>query len=131
MIRGLEDTVALQQTPEETAFTITVSVRNDDARVALVALCGMQAQRNIDGVWTTVFTPWCSSSAIRTLAPRDSVVVPVDVIAYTLPNRVPALDRRMIAGRYRLVFGVGVDDPTVISGSTLQGAQASAEFFVK
>jgi len=131
VIRAVEDTVVLQQTPEETAFTITVSVRNDDARVARVALCGMQAQRNIDGVWTTVFTPWCSSSAIRTLAPRDSVVVPVDVVGYTLPNRVPAFDPRMTAGRYRLVFGVGLDDPTVTSASTFLRAQASTEFFVK
>jgi hypothetical protein len=131
MIRAVEDTVVLRQSIEATAFTITMIVRNDDARVAQVALCGMEAQRNINGVWTTVFTPWCSSSATRTLAPGDSVSVRVDVIGYTLLNRLPALDPRMTAGRYRLLFGVDLDDQATERALSMTRVQASTEFVVK
>jgi len=130
-IRTLEDTVVLQRTPQETAFTVTAIVRNDDVRPAQVALCGMPAQRDIDGVWTTVFTPWCSSSALTSLAPGDSVIVPVDVFGFTSGNTIPALDPRMGPGRYRLLFGVALGDPEAPTGSAVVHGQASNPFMVK
>jgi hypothetical protein len=130
-VRTVEDTAVLQRTAEETAFTVTAIVRNDDTRLAQVALCGMQAQRDINSVWTTVFTPWCSSSALRSLASGDSIIVPVDVFGYTLPNRIPALDPRMVPGRYRLLFGVGLGDPGAPTGSSGGQVQPSTPFTVK
>jgi hypothetical protein len=130
-VRIVEDTVLLQRTAEETAFTVTAIVRNDDARLAQVALCGMQAQRDINGAWTTVFTPWCSSSALRSLASGDSVIIPVNVFGYTLPDRIPALDPRMGPGRYRLLFGVGLGDSGGPTGSSVGQVQPSTPFIVK
>ena len=130
-IRTVEDTVTLQRSADQTAFAVTAIVRNDDTRLAQVELCGMQAQRDISGVWTTVFTPWCSSNALRNLAPRDSVVIPVDVFGYTLPNRIPALDPRMGPGRYRLLFGIGWGDSAPPTGSSRSEVKPSVPFIVK
>jgi hypothetical protein len=131
VVRTVEDTVMLQQSPSASYFTVTAIARNDDSRLLEVALCGMEAQRDIDGIWTTVFTPACTSSALTPLASGDSVVVPVNVVGYTAPNIYPPLDPRMGPGRYRLLFGVFLADSGAPTGSPVGQAQASAPFIVK
>ena len=130
-IRTVEDTVELRRGPDATFFKVTAIARNEDSRVLLVELCGMQAQRDIDGTWITVFTPACLSSGVTPLASGDSVVVPVTVFGYTVPNMYPPLDPRMGPGRYRLVFGVGLGDQSLPTGSPLGQVQASRPFLVK
>jgi hypothetical protein len=130
-IRTVEDTVVLQRSAQGVAFRVTAIVRNEDSRLIQVAMCGMAAQREIEGVWTTVFTPFCASSAVTSLASGDSVVVPVGVFGYTTPNDLPKLDPRMGPGRYRLLFGVGSSDPLGPTGSLVGQVQASTSFIVK
>ena len=75
-VHTVEDTVMLQRNLTATSFTVTAIARNNDSRPLLVAMCGTTAQRDIDGTWTTLFTPACTSSALMPLASGDSVVVP-------------------------------------------------------
>jgi hypothetical protein len=130
-IRAVEDTVVLQRNAEGARFSVTAIVRNDDSRSIQVALCGMEAQREIDGTWTTVFTPFCASSSVTSLASGDSVIVPVGIFGYTTANNLPKLDPRMEPGRYRLLFGVGLGDSLGPTGSSVGHVQASTPFIVK
>ncbi len=130
-IRTIEDTVGLQTTPVGTSFNVTAIVRNDDSRPLQVALCGTQAQRDIGGTWTTVFTPACISSGLTPLASGDSVIVPVSVFGYTAPDKAAALNPEMERGRYRLLFGVGVGDPTTINAYSVAQVQPSTDFIVR
>src|ERR1700680_3107690 len=103
--RTVEDTVVLKQTPTATYFDVTGIVRNDDSReIKVAASCTPEAERDIDGTWTVVFTPACPDNVLNPLLPGDSLVIPAHVAGYT--NAFPQLDPRMTAGRYSLVFGV-------------------------
>jgi len=122
----------LRRNPMATSFTVTAIARNDDSRPLLVALCGTAAQRDIDGTWTTLFTPACTSQGLTEVAPGDSVVVPVPVIGFSPAlNRYPILDPRMGPGRYRVVFGVFLGDPQNPRGLSVGQAQPSVPFIVK
>jgi len=50
VVRTIEDTVTFFQSPEQSSFTVTAVARNKDSRPLYVALCGMQAQRDIGGI---------------------------------------------------------------------------------
>jgi hypothetical protein len=130
-VRTVEDTVMLQRVSDATFFNVTAIARNDDSRPLRVELCTVEAQRDIDGTWTTVFTPACLSSGGAPLASGDSVVVPVNVFGSTVPNIYPLLDPRMVPGRYRLLFGVGLGDVLGPTGSSVGQVQASTPFTVK
>lgn len=93
-----------------TSFSVTVVVRNDGATAIMFGGCGPEAQREIDGAWATVWSPICFSSGTATVMPKDSVTIPITVSAFTSPGREPQLDPRMVAGRYRLRFGVSYSD---------------------
>lgn len=122
----------LQRNPMATSFTVTAIARNTDSRPLLVARCGMEAQREIDGTWITLFTPACASLALIPLAPGDSIVVPIDVIGYVPAlNRYPVLNPRMGPGRYRVLLGVYLADPENSSRLIASQAQASTPFIVK
>ncbi len=131
VVRTVEDTVVLQQSSSASYFKVTAIARNADSRLLHVGLCGVDAQRDIDGTWTTVFTPTCTSSGITPLASGDSVVVPVSVIGYTAPNIYPPLDPRMGPGRYRLLVGVFLGDPQTPTAKFVGQAQPSTAFIVK
>jgi hypothetical protein len=130
-VRTLEDTVTFFQSPQQSSFAVTAIARNHDSRPLYIALCGMTAQRDIGGTWTTVFTPACMSNGLTPLAPGDSVVVPVSVFGYSGLNRMPRLDPRMVPGRYRVLFGVFSGDPEREPHSTIGEARASNAFGVK
>ena len=130
-IRTVEDTVLLRRDSSVTAFTVTAIVRNDDSRPVQVALCGMEAERDIGGQWTSVFRPFCASNALSPLAPRDSLIVPVNVYGYTDSNTAPKLDPRMVPGRYRVVFGVYLGNQQRPESSSSSHGQASTLFIVK
>jgi hypothetical protein len=122
----------LRRNPMVTSFTVTAIARNDDSRPLLVAMCGTQAQRDIDGTWTTLFTPVCTSQGLNKVAPGDSVAVPVPVYGYGPAfHTYPVLDPRMGPGRYRVVFGVYLADPQSPRRLIVGQAQASTPFIVK
>jgi hypothetical protein len=127
--RTVEDTVVLKQTPTATYFDVTGIVRNDDSREIKVASCAPEAERDIDGTWTVVFTPACPVDGfLNPLPPGDSLFVRVHVAGYT--NALPQLDPRMTGGRYRLVFGVFGSDSQDPTASVAQ-RQVSTPFTVK
>jgi hypothetical protein len=126
-VRTVEDTVLLHRDSSVTAFTVTAVVRNDDSRPLQVAMCGVEAERDIGGQWTSVFRPFCASNALSPLAPRDSMIVPVNAYGYTDSSTAPKLDPRMIPGRYRVIFGVYLQNASV----TDVHRQASTAFMVK
>jgi hypothetical protein len=131
-VRTVEDTVMLRRTPMATSFTVTAIARNDDSRTLLVAMCGTEAQRDIDGTWTTLYMPACPSQGLTPVAPGDSVVVPVPVTGYSPASNIyPVLDPRMGPGRYRVVFGVFLGDPQNPRGLAVGQAQASTPFILK
>jgi hypothetical protein len=131
-VRTVEDTVALHRFPMATTFTVTAIARNDDSRTLLLAMCGTGAQRDIDGTWTTLFTPACMSQGLTPVAPGDSVVVPVHVTGYSpASNTYPVLDPRMGPGRYRVVFGVFLGDPQNPRRLSAGQSQPSVPFIVK
>src|SRR5438105_232068 len=128
--RTVEDTVVLKQTPTATYFDVTGIVRNDDSREIKVASCTTEAERDIDGTWTVVFTPACPVDGfLNPLLPGDSLVVPVHAAGYT--NAFPQLDPRMTAGRYRLVFGVFASDSQNSAFASVAQRQVSTPFTVK
>jgi len=98
----------MRQLIRATGFEVTAVVRNDDSRVVHVALCNFGAERDIDGTWTTLFTPVCFSPGFRSVARGDSVVIPVRVTGYTDARTYPPLDPRMVPDSYRVSFGVGL-----------------------
>ncbi|MBC7788359.1 MAG: hypothetical protein H7Z74_00320 [Anaerolineae bacterium] len=107
-----EESVVFQRSSEVTSFEVTAVLRNDDARTLYVDSCFGETQREIDGVWTTVYLPFCLGATDMTIKPGDSVVLPITVRAFTTtPPTQPTLDPRMGAGRYRLLFGVDLKDP--------------------
>jgi hypothetical protein len=128
--RTVEDTVVLKQTPTATYFDVTGIVRNDDSReIKVAASCTPEAERDIDGTWTVVFTPACPvDGVLNPLLPGDSLVMRAHVAGYT--NAFPQLDPRMTAGRYRLVFGVFAIDSQNPTASIAQ-RQVSTPFTVK
>jgi hypothetical protein len=131
-VRTVEDTVALRRFPWATTFTVTAIARNDDSRTLLVAFCGTAAQRDIDGTWTTVFTPNCLSQGLTPVAPGDSVVVPVPVTGYSPTSHTyPVLDPRMGPGRYRVVFGVYLGEMQNQRNLSVGQTQPSVPFIVK
>ena len=131
-ISTLEDTVAFQHDPDKTSFAVTAVVRNDDSRPLYVYRCGTFAQREIDGVWTTVFTPFCIANDPSEVVPGDSVVVPIQVFGFSSPNMLPRLDSRMVPGRFRLVFEFQDRDPVMgpVAYSSVYTA-ASTPFIVR
>jgi hypothetical protein len=129
IFRTLEDSVILHRTPTATYFDVTAIARNADSRQIEVAACGTEAQRDIDGTWTTVFTPVCSSEGITPLAPGDSLIIPTHVAGYT--TAYPALDPRMIPGRYRLRIGVFLRDSQNSTSTWVSQTQGSTPFTVK
>jgi hypothetical protein len=130
-VKTVEDTVVLQVTPGGSYFKVTAIVLNADTRTLDVETCLTPAQREIDGVWTTIFAPNCFSSAIVPLGGGDSVVVPVQAIGFTKPNTFPHLDPRMVPGRYRLLFGVGLGNSAPPTGSSRTEVIPSAPFIVR
>jgi hypothetical protein len=57
-----------------------------------------------------VFVPACALNGSWRIAPGDSLLIPVQVVGFTAQNMSPHLDARLVAGRYRLLFGVSVGD---------------------
>jgi len=131
-VRTLEDTVMLQRNSMGASFTVTAIARNDDSRPLVVARCRMEAQREIAGTWTTLFTTICASAGLTQLAPGDSIVVPVPVTGYSPAlNTYPVLDPRMGPGRYRVLFSVFLGDPRDPRGPSVGQSQPSTPFIVK
>ena len=129
--RTVEDTVVLKRTPTATYFDVTGIVRNDDSReIRVASSCTPEAERDVDGTWTVVFTPACPVDGfLNPLLPGDSLVVPVHAAGYT--NAFPQLDPRMTAGRYRLVFGVFASDSQNPASASVAQRQVSTPFTVK
>lgn len=111
-IRTVEDTVLLRRNPEVTFLKVTAVIRNQDLTQVYLSHCGPAAQREIDGNWVTVYAgPFCLGSGFFRVGQGDSAILPVEIVGYTTPHTGPRLDPRMTAGRYRLIFGVGLTDP--------------------
>jgi hypothetical protein len=107
------DTVAMQQIadPAGVAMSLATVVHNRSDRVLYRSIaCQESLQRLIGARWETVWTPVCSgpvgSATASPIAAADSVVVRMDVIAFTSPTASPRRDSRFTAGTYRVVFGL-------------------------
>jgi hypothetical protein len=129
-VATVEDTVVLHQAPGAAYFNVTAILRNGDTRSLVVELCLIPAQREIGGVWTTVFSPNCLLDGKTPLAADDSLNFPVQV-GYTLSGLYPPLDPRMGPGRYRLLFGVRSGDATTPAGSSSGELKPSTSFIVE
>ena len=109
-IRFTQDSVPLARTSEVTSFQVTVVVRNNGPTAIVFGGCGPDAQRNINGAWTTVWSPICISNQTATVMPRDSITLPITVAGFTRSNIEPQADPRMLPGNYRLRFGISYQD---------------------
>jgi hypothetical protein len=129
----LQDTVVFVRTDKGAGFAATAVIRNDgDGPVFWPSTCGESAQRFIDGIWTTVWTPVClsGSGGFQRLAPRDSLVLRVNVSGFTDPQFAPKLDPRFQPGIYRLAFqGVATKAPNP-SGNPSVGEERVSPAFV-
>lgn len=112
-IRVRPDTVAMRQIadPAGVAMSLATVVHNRSDRVLYRSIaCQESLQRLIGARWETVWTPVCSgpvgSATASPIAAADSVVVRMDVIAFTSPTASPRRDSRFTAGTYRVVFGL-------------------------
>lgn len=131
-IKAVPDTVTLIRNPDAAFFRISAIMRNVANRPLVVADCGPSAQRAINGEWVTIFMPVCLGSAQWVLSPGDSAVIPALVYGYTAPNTEPHLDPRMVAGRYRLLFGIALADRSRGVTDLLPiDRRTSSVFFVK
>ena len=129
VVRTEEDTVSLQRTLAATYFDVTLIARNDDSREIRIGTCGTEVQRDIDGTWTTVFTPVCISEGYTALAPGDSLIIPTHAAGYSAAY--PPLDPRMIPGRYRLVVGFVFGDSQNPTSTWVSQTGGSNPFIVK
>jgi hypothetical protein len=111
-IRVVEDTVLLRRHADGAFFGAQALVKNSGSLPVYVFGCGPSAERDIDGTWTTVFSPVCIHGTTWKVPPGDSTVVPVHFSDFTTLNMLPRLDPRAQPGRYRLVFGVTTADPS-------------------
>jgi hypothetical protein len=131
-IKAVPDTVTLIRNPDQVLFRVSAIMRNADSRALVVSECGPLAQREISGDWVTIFMPICLASPEWILMPGDSAVIPAVIYGYMAPNTGPRLDPRMVAGRYRLLFGVALADKSRRITDVLPIDQrASSVFFVK
>lgn len=105
-IRTLRDTVSLEVTPTATSFRTSALITNVGSLIIAVNACGPEAQRQINSTWTTVFVPECNNAIFRSIPRGDSAFFPMLIIGETEPHRHLKLDPRMVAGRYRLAFGI-------------------------
>ena len=87
-------------------FSVTVFVRNDGVVPIFFGGCGPGALKEIDGVWTQVWVPLCGDNQRGTLAPGDSLAMPITIRAFIKPGIEPQLDPRMVPGTYRLRWGI-------------------------
>lgn len=106
-VEALDDTTTLQQNQTLTALQTRVLVRNSGGRPVYLGPCGPDAQTQNGSEWVTVWTPVCGGGTWSMLRPRDSVVIPVQISAFTQRNGYPQLDPRFVPGVFRLVFRVG------------------------
>jgi len=128
-VEALDDTTTLQQNQTLTALQTRVLVRNSGSRPVYLGPCGPDAQKQIGSHWVTVWTPVCGGGAWSTLGARDSVVIPVQISAFTQRNGYPQLDPRFVPGVFRLVFRVAeAPSPTQ---SHRAGFRFSTSFVVK
>ena len=133
-VRTIEDTVVLRRTSDATSFDVNVVLRNDsDQPIRVSQGCGgPDAQRNINGTWTSVFAPICvGQPGSWTMQAGDSTVIPVNIYGYTKPNLLPSLDPRMTAGQYRLEFAVSFISSDDTSAPPVFHALATNTFEVK
>ena len=127
----LEDTVAIQRTPDSTYFNVTAVALNFDQQPVEVHACYASLQVEIDYSWRTVFVRNCRASDRTRIAAGDSLVVPVEVVGYANPNAFPLWDPKMAPGSYRLLFGVGPGDTRGLTTDPPTQIQASTTFVVK
>ncbi len=130
IVRLAQDSVPLQRTPDLTRFAVTAIVRNDGHVPVVFGGCGPEAQRNIDGQWQTVWTPMCLSPQHASISPGDSLTLPITVAGFTVPGIEPLLDPRMVAGTYRLRFGISYPDTSNPTASNELEALDSPPFKV-
>lgn len=102
-VRLTQDTVLLSQIDGATQFQVSAVVRNDGAQ-SIYSGCAPEAQRQIEGVWVTVWRPICQSPSTWFLAAADSTVVNVVPYGFNKPHAYPEADPRMQPGLYRLLF---------------------------
>lgn len=105
-VEALDDTTTLQEDQSLTALQTRVMVRNSGSKPVYLGPCGPDAQKQIGSQWVTVWTPVCGGGSWRMLGARDSVIVPVEVSAFTQSNGYPQLDPRFGPGVFRLVFRI-------------------------
>lgn len=111
VVRSAQDTVVLHRNPDGVYFNVSAVVRSEDSRPLYIYGCRFEAQREISGVWTTLFMPACMADPTLVLAPGDSVQRELRIAGFTSGRMYPPLDPRMVSGRYRVVFGVTDMDP--------------------
>ena len=135
-IRVVPDTVALARTEQGAGFLATAIIRNDDVEpVFWTNACTESAQRSIDGVWSTVWTPICASNfegRLTAIAVGDSMVVSVNASAFSDPRFAPTLDSRFQPGIYRLAFqGFSRNAGGIVDNAPPRYERYSAPFVVR
>ncbi len=132
-VRMASDTAELHRRSDGVSFDLLAQLRNN-ARASLFYFpCGAELQRDIDSEWITVWMPICiDRGSPATLAPRDSTSIVVSGEAFTVPNKLPRLDSRMVPGRYRLVVPLGFrSNGTGITDAVPVEKRASTPFVLR
>lgn len=109
-IRTSPDSVRLSINPEGASFSLSAIVRNDNVRPVYITGCNPAAERDINGVWKTVFSPACLADQHWQIPAGDTLVIPVLLYGYTADGMFPQLDVPATSGTYRLVFSVSLGD---------------------
>ena len=105
--RVVEDSVRLRSSSKFIAFDVHAIVRNDTRRTLLAGVYNIAAQRQIDSAWQTVWVDNCvSCPGYQSIPARDSITIPVRVLASLTPDTFPQADPRLTVGRYRLLIEV-------------------------
>jgi hypothetical protein len=131
-VRVVDDTVSFVERPDWRGFRVAAVVRNEGPTQLYAHWCHAQAQREIDGQWTTVWSEACGSdlTSPTTLAAGDSLVRELFVGGSTRVGHGTPLDARIVSGRYRIEFflSFGVNGPYMIDAPPL--AQRVTNAFV-
>jgi hypothetical protein len=113
--------------PTETSFTITATLTNISQTDVYLDDCPPIAQRQIGGIWVTVFDLDCGGGGIyQLLIPSSGTDRTVRVFGSTDPHITPLLDPRMTAGTYRLVWQLYTNRG---NGDLVRGATAASNTF--
>lgn len=131
VVRLRDDIVTVRSEASGVYATLPVEIYNTGQRTGYYQVsCGVQLQRQVDTVWTTLWSQICVDAGTPlALAPLQRASVDIPFAAYRTSTALPQADPRLVTGVYRILiqYGFELRDRTVVPYGE-EAARASRPF---